>query len=75
MMKCCDCVSIVKVFFGHKMNGTGRPEFAVDIRVTAFQAFLAQIDAVLQTNITGLPVRVVDTSAHGFLLFNDGLKE
>jgi hypothetical protein len=57
---------LVKIFFGNEMNGTGRPEFAVDIRVQAFQALLAQVDAVLQTNITGFPVRVDNTSAHGF---------
>jgi hypothetical protein len=56
---------IIKIFFGHEMNGTGRPEFAVDIRVPAFQAFLAYINAVLQTNIAGFPVRMVDTSGHG----------
>jgi hypothetical protein len=46
------------------MNRAGGPEFAIDIRVSAFQAFLTKIKIVFHADITGFSVRMIDTFAH-----------
>jgi hypothetical protein len=46
------------------MNRTGRSELAIYIRISAFQTFLAKINIVFHTDVTGFSIRVIDTFTH-----------
>jgi hypothetical protein len=45
--------------FGQKMDGARCTVLAVNLRITAFEAFFAHVDIMLQTAIAGFPVRVI----------------
>ena len=46
------------------MNRAGGPEFAIDIRISTLKTLLAKINIVFHADITGFPVRMIDTVAH-----------
>lgn len=54
----------LRTFFLHKPDGTGRAVFAVDVGVTAFETFVAQIYTVLHAHEAGLFFRMTGTLAH-----------
>jgi len=58
----------VTVFF-QKGDGTGRSVLAIEPRVPALQAFLAQIDLVFGTSVGGFPFRMIGTGTHRHPLF------
>jgi hypothetical protein len=45
--------------FGQKMDCTGRAEFTVNFRIAARETFIAHINIVFHTGITGFFVRVI----------------
>jgi len=49
----------------HKPDGTGRTEFAINIRIPAFETLLAEIDVMLLAFIGGVDFRMTGTFAHG----------
>jgi len=56
---------VLEPFFGNEMNGAGGSEFAIDVRITAFQAFPAKIDIMFHADIAGFTIRMINTFAHG----------
>jgi hypothetical protein len=44
--------------------GAGAAEFAVDVRVTALEAFFTHVDAVLGAHETGFSIRMLDARSH-----------
>ena len=54
----------------HKPDGTGRPELAINLRVPAFEALLAEIDVMLLAFIRRVDFGMTGTFAHGQPLSN-----
>ncbi len=48
----------------HKPDGTGRPELAINLRVPAFEALLAEIDIMLLAFIRRVDFGMTGTFAH-----------
>jgi hypothetical protein len=58
------CLGLFKSLFRNKIDGAGGPELAVQVGVSAFNAFIAKKNIVLHTDIAGFTVGVMDTFAH-----------
>ena len=56
------------VFF-HECDGACRPEFAIQIRIAAFEAIWTEIDFVLHAHKIRFGFRVIDTLSHCLSLF------
>jgi hypothetical protein len=59
--------TVLFLLFG-KIDQAGGTKFAINVRVIAFQTFLAQIVPMFGTVINGFPFRVVLALAHNFSL-------
>ena len=54
----------------HKPDGTGRPEFAINLRIPTFEALLAEIGVMLLAFIGSVDFGMTGTLAHGRPLSN-----
>ncbi|MEJ2219613.1 MAG: hypothetical protein P8X80_02260, partial [Desulfobacterales bacterium] len=67
------CCFLLKILFGQKPDHTGVPEFAVDIRIAAIEAFRTHSDAVFAAFIARFSIRVIRTVCqHYSLRSSDG---
>jgi hypothetical protein len=55
------------------VDGTCRAEFAIYLWITAIQTFFAHIDVMLETDITGLSIRVIGAMFH-ILIFSGEMR-